>query len=89
MEPPHIPVFLFKITWMQHVVNDGLAVEVSALASPDRQTAPVWIISSESLKMKSLGVRNTRKQRRELACISEAAGEYETLKKCYRMFDSP
>ncbi|GFU92159.1 DUF4817 domain-containing protein [Trichonephila clavipes] len=44
---PHISVFLFGITWMQHVVNDGLAVEVQCIGLPDRQTFPVWIISSE------------------------------------------
>ncbi|GFW18760.1 uncharacterized protein TNCV_1370141 [Trichonephila clavipes] len=43
---PHISVFLFGITWMQHVVNDGLAVEVQCIGLPDRQTFPVWIISS-------------------------------------------
>ncbi|GFX26227.1 uncharacterized protein TNCV_948271 [Trichonephila clavipes] len=43
---PHISVFLFGITWMQHVVNDRLAVEVQCIGLPDRQTIPVWIISS-------------------------------------------
>ncbi|GFW40852.1 uncharacterized protein TNCV_4369001 [Trichonephila clavipes] len=43
---PHISVFLFGITWMQHVVNDRLAVEVQCIGLPDRQTFPVWIISS-------------------------------------------
>ncbi|GFW13955.1 uncharacterized protein TNCV_4700901 [Trichonephila clavipes] len=43
---PHISVFLFGVTWMQHVVNDGLAVEVQCIGLPDRQTFPVWIISS-------------------------------------------
>ncbi|GFX10922.1 uncharacterized protein TNCV_511821 [Trichonephila clavipes] len=46
MEPPHISVFLFGITWMQYVVNDGLAVEVQCIDFSDRQTFPVWIISS-------------------------------------------
>ncbi|GFW60327.1 DUF4817 domain-containing protein [Trichonephila clavipes] len=46
IEPPHISVFLFGITWMQHVVNDGLAVEVQCIGLPDRQTFLVWIISS-------------------------------------------
>ncbi|GFV30478.1 hypothetical protein TNCV_1293961 [Trichonephila clavipes] len=62
MEPPHISVFLFGITWMQHVVNDRLAVEVQCIGLPDRQTIPVWIISSGGNEI--LGVRNTRKQRR-------------------------
>ncbi|GFX36566.1 uncharacterized protein TNCV_2031471 [Trichonephila clavipes] len=43
---PHISVFLFGITWMQYVVNDGLAVEVQCIDFSDRQTFPVWIISS-------------------------------------------
>ncbi|GFV60156.1 uncharacterized protein TNCV_3886741 [Trichonephila clavipes] len=43
---PHISVFLFGITWMQHVVNNGLAVEVQCIGLPDHQTFPVWIISS-------------------------------------------
>ncbi|GFU13390.1 uncharacterized protein TNCV_698201 [Trichonephila clavipes] len=43
--PTH-SVFLFGVTWMQHVVNDGLAVEVQCIGLPDRQTFPVWIISS-------------------------------------------
>ncbi|GFV57887.1 uncharacterized protein TNCV_4782491 [Trichonephila clavipes] len=43
---PHISVFLFGITWMQHVVNDGLAVEFQCIGLPDRQTFPLWIISS-------------------------------------------
>ncbi|GFV38957.1 DUF4817 domain-containing protein [Trichonephila clavipes] len=47
---------------MQHVVNDGLAVEVQCIGLPDRQTFPVWIISSGGNEI--LGVRNTRKQRR-------------------------
>ncbi|GFT95416.1 hypothetical protein TNCV_3326811 [Trichonephila clavipes] len=48
MEPPHISVFLFGITWMQHVVNDRLAVEVQCIGSRSCQTIPyVWIISSE------------------------------------------
>ncbi|GFV07687.1 uncharacterized protein TNCV_4941891 [Trichonephila clavipes] len=42
---PHISVFLFGITWMQHVVNDGLTVEVQCIGLPIRQTFPVWIIS--------------------------------------------
>ncbi|GFW34501.1 DUF4817 domain-containing protein [Trichonephila clavipes] len=46
MEPPHISVFLFGITWMQYVVNDGLAVEVQCIDFSDRRTFPVWIISS-------------------------------------------
>ncbi|GFU72851.1 hypothetical protein TNCV_2783161 [Trichonephila clavipes] len=62
MEPTHISVFLFGITWMQHVVNNGLAVEVQYIGLPDRQTFPVWIISSGANEI--LGVRNTRKQRR-------------------------
>ncbi|GFU16924.1 hypothetical protein TNCV_1772061 [Trichonephila clavipes] len=57
---PHISVFLFGITWMQHVVNDGLPWRSSALAS--HQTFPVWIISFGGNEI--LGVRNTRKQRR-------------------------
>ncbi|GFU00938.1 uncharacterized protein TNCV_4633791 [Trichonephila clavipes] len=43
---PHISVFLFGITWMQYVVNDGLEVEVQCIDFSDRQTFPVWIISS-------------------------------------------
>ncbi|GFW91037.1 DUF4817 domain-containing protein [Trichonephila clavipes] len=43
---PHISVFLFGITWMQYVVNNGLAVEVQCIDFSDRQTFPVWIISS-------------------------------------------
>ncbi|GFY09468.1 DUF4817 domain-containing protein [Trichonephila clavipes] len=46
MEPPHISEFLFGITWMQHRVNDGLAVEVQCIGLPDHQTFSVWIISS-------------------------------------------
>ncbi|GFY25307.1 DUF4817 domain-containing protein [Trichonephila clavipes] len=59
---PHISVFLFGITWMQYVVNDGLAVEVQCIDFSDRQTFPVWIISSGANEI--VGVRNTRKQRR-------------------------
>ncbi|GFX36893.1 DUF4817 domain-containing protein [Trichonephila clavipes] len=59
MEPPHISVFLFGITWMQHVVNDGLAVDVQCIGLPDRQTFLVWIIFFWG-QMKSL-VRNTHK----------------------------
>ncbi|GFU72298.1 hypothetical protein TNCV_1136271 [Trichonephila clavipes] len=43
---PHISIFLLGIR-MQHVVNDGLAVEVQCIGLPDRQTFPVWIISSQ------------------------------------------
>ncbi|GFU90607.1 uncharacterized protein TNCV_2176391 [Trichonephila clavipes] len=59
--PAH-SVFLFGITWMQYVVNDGLAVEVQCIDFSDRQTFPVWIISSGANEI--VGVRNTRKQRR-------------------------
>ncbi|GFS78651.1 DUF4817 domain-containing protein [Trichonephila clavipes] len=59
---PHISVFLFGITWMQHVVNDGLAVEVSALASPIARPflSGLFLLGANEM----LGVRNTRKQRR-------------------------
>ncbi|GFT80608.1 hypothetical protein TNCV_5123101 [Trichonephila clavipes] len=89
MEPPHISVFLFGITWMQYVVNDGLAVEVQCIDFSDRQTFPVWIISSGSNEI--VGVRNTRKQRQGelVARISAAAGEIRNTQKCYRMFDAP
>ncbi|GFV24948.1 uncharacterized protein TNCV_884141 [Trichonephila clavipes] len=59
---PHISVFLFGITWMQHVVNDGLAVEVSALASPIARPflSGLFLLRANEI----LGVQNTRKQRR-------------------------
>ncbi|GFX41126.1 hypothetical protein TNCV_2218241 [Trichonephila clavipes] len=46
----------------------------SALASPDRQTFPVWIISSGANEI--LGVRNTRKQRRG-ACSTHQCSSRE------------
>ncbi|GFV03385.1 lig_chan-Glu_bd domain-containing protein [Trichonephila clavipes] len=74
MEPPHISVFLFGITWMQHVVNDRLAVEVQCIGLPDRQTIPLWIISSGA--MKSLVFETPVNSAEELvARISAAAGE--------------
>ncbi|GFW52359.1 hypothetical protein TNCV_1252751 [Trichonephila clavipes] len=42
---PHISVFLFGITWMQHVGERWIAVEVQCIGLPDHQTFPVWIIS--------------------------------------------
>ncbi|GFX31730.1 uncharacterized protein TNCV_170631 [Trichonephila clavipes] len=74
MEPPHISVFLFGITWMQYVVNDGLAVEVQCIDFSDHQTFPVWIISSGA--MKSLVYETPVNSAKELvARISAAAGE--------------
>ncbi|GFW10685.1 uncharacterized protein TNCV_4918041 [Trichonephila clavipes] len=71
---PHISVFLFGITWMQYVVNDGLAVEVQCIDFSDRQTFPVWIISSGA--MKSLVYETPVNSAEELvARISAAAGE--------------
>ncbi|GFV56842.1 uncharacterized protein TNCV_145941 [Trichonephila clavipes] len=60
---------------MQHVVNDGLAVEVQCIGLPDRQTFPVWIISSGG-QMKSLVYETPVNSAEELvARISAAAGE--------------
>ncbi|GFT52768.1 uncharacterized protein TNCV_206071 [Trichonephila clavipes] len=58
---PHISVFLFGITWMQYVVNDGLAVEVSALISPIARPflSGLFLLGANEI----VGVRNTRKQR--------------------------
>ncbi|GFV32991.1 hypothetical protein TNCV_2258421 [Trichonephila clavipes] len=57
MEPPHISVFLFGITWMQYVVNDGLAVEVQCIDFLDRQIFPVWLFLLGVNEI--VGVRNT------------------------------
>ncbi|GFU17002.1 uncharacterized protein TNCV_721921 [Trichonephila clavipes] len=59
---PHISVFLFGITWMQHVVNDGLPCRSSALASPIARPflSGLFLLGANEI----LGVRNTRKQRR-------------------------
>ncbi|GFX68258.1 transposable element Tcb2 transposase [Trichonephila clavipes] len=74
MEPPHISVFLFGITWMQHVVNDGLAVEFQCIGLPDRQTFLVWIISSGGNEI--LVYETPVNSAEELvARISAAAGE--------------
>ncbi|GFY03485.1 hypothetical protein TNCV_3211221 [Trichonephila clavipes] len=60
---------------MQHVVNDGLAVEFQCIGLPDLQTFPVWIISSR-LQMKSLVYETPINSAEELvARVSAAAGE--------------
>ncbi|GFT44060.1 hypothetical protein TNCV_2452511 [Trichonephila clavipes] len=85
--PAHFSISV-RITWMQYVVNDGLVVEVQCIDFSDRQTFPVWIISSGA--MKSLVYETPVNSAEELvARISAAAGKYETLQKCYRMFDAP
>ncbi|GFY30138.1 hypothetical protein TNCV_4074511 [Trichonephila clavipes] len=62
MEPRTFQYFLFGITWMQYVVNDGLAVEVSALISPIARPflSGLFLLGANEI----VGVRNTRKQRR-------------------------
>ncbi|GFV26193.1 hypothetical protein TNCV_4067411 [Trichonephila clavipes] len=65
MEPPRISVFLFGITWMQHVVNDGLAVEVQCISlprSPDLSCLELFHWQGDGNEI--LRVRDTRKQRR-------------------------
>ncbi|GFW70186.1 DUF4817 domain-containing protein [Trichonephila clavipes] len=72
--PAHFSVFLFGITWMQHVVNDRLAVEVSALASrsPDHSCLDYFFWG----QMKSLVFETPVNSAEELvARISAAAGE--------------
>ncbi|GFV81880.1 DUF4817 domain-containing protein [Trichonephila clavipes] len=72
---PHISVFLFGITWMQHVVNDGLAVEVQYIGlprSPDLSCLDYFFLG----QMKSLVYETPVNSAEELvARISAAAGE--------------
>ncbi|GFV36870.1 DUF4817 domain-containing protein [Trichonephila clavipes] len=74
MEPPHISVFLFGITWMQYVVNDGLPWRSSALIfrSPDFSCLDYFFWG----QMKSLVYETHVNSAEELvARISAAAGE--------------
>ncbi|GFV01178.1 uncharacterized protein TNCV_4280541 [Trichonephila clavipes] len=85
---PHISVFLFGITWMQHLVNDGLLWRSSALAFPIARPflSGLFLLG----KMKSLVYETPVNSAEELvARISAAAGEIRNTKKCYRMFDAP
>ncbi|GFX13077.1 uncharacterized protein TNCV_2357331 [Trichonephila clavipes] len=61
---PHISVFLFGITWMQHVVNDRLAVEVQCIGLPKIARPFLSGLFLLGANEKCLGVGNTRKQRR-------------------------
>ncbi|GFW38398.1 uncharacterized protein TNCV_1332511 [Trichonephila clavipes] len=71
---PHISVFLFGITWMQHVVNDGLAVEVQCIGLPDQDLSCLHYFFWG--QMKSLVYETPVNSTEELvARISAAAGE--------------
>ncbi|GFW55819.1 uncharacterized protein TNCV_122031 [Trichonephila clavipes] len=75
MEPPHISVFLFGITWMQHVVNDRLAVRGPVHwppRSPDHSCLDYFFWG----QMKSLVFETPVNSTEELVVrISAAAGE--------------